>query len=255
MESRRDFLKKAAVAAAGLTIVPSKTIAGLGHKAPSDTMNIVGIGIGGKGHPNLVGMKTENIIGLCDIDWKYAKNCFEEFPDAKRYWDWRKMFDELGDQIDGVMIATPDHTHATIAATALTMGKHVYCQKPLTHSVYESRLLTKLAAKYKVATQMGNQGHNIEGTMQTVEWIQGGVIGDVKEVHLWTNRPMWRQGYFDRPAGVDIPSNLNYDVWLGPAPDKPYNPEMLHFAWRGLWDYGTGAMGDMGAHTFDAPIC
>ena len=143
MESRRDFLKKAAVAAAGLTIVPSKTIAGLGHKAPSDTMNIVGIGIGGKGHPNLVGMKTENIIGLCDIDWKYAKNCFEEFPDAKRYWDWRKMFDELGDQIDGVMVATPDHTHATIAATALTMGKHVYCQKPLTHSVYESRLLTK----------------------------------------------------------------------------------------------------------------
>ena len=254
MESRRDFLKKAAVAAAGLTIVPSKTIAGLGHKAPSDTMNIVGIGIGGKGHPNLVGMKTENIIGLYDIDWKYAKNCFEEFPDAKRYWDWRKMFDELGDQIDGVMVATPDHTHATIAATALTMGKHVYCQKPLTHSVYESRLLTKLAAKYKVATQMGNQGHNIEGTMQTVEWIQGGVIGDVKEVHLWTNRPMWRQGYFDRPAGVDIPSNLNYDVWLGPAPDKPYNPEMLHFAWRGLWDYGTGAMGDMGAHTFDAPI-
>ena len=159
-------------------------------------------------------MKTENIIGLCDIDWKYAKNCFEEFPDAKRYWDWRKMFDELGDQIDGVMVATPDHTHATIAATALTMGKHVYCQKPLTHSVYESRLLTKLAAKYKVATQMGNQGHNIEGTMQTVEWIQGGVIGDVREVHLWTNRPMWRQGYFDRPAGVDIPSNLNYDVWL-----------------------------------------
>ena len=254
MESRRDFLKKAAVAAAGLTIVPSKTIAGLGHKAPSDTMNIVGIGIGGKGHPNLVGMKTENIIGLCDIDWKYAKNCFEEFPDAKRYWDWRKMFDELGDQIDGVMVATPDHTHATIAATALTMGKHVYSQKPLTHSVYESRLLTKLAAKYKVATQMGNQGHNIEGTMQTVEWIQGGVIGDVKEVHLRTNRPMWRQGYFDRPAGVDIPSNLNYDVWLGPAPDKPYNPEKLHFAWRGLWDYGTGAMGDMGAHTFDAPI-
>lgn len=166
MESRRDFLKKAAVAAAGLTIVPSKTIAGLGHKAPSDTMNIVGIGIGGKGHPNLVGMKTENIIGLCDIDWKYAKNCFEEFPDAKRYWDWRKMFDELGDQIDGVMVATPDHTHATIAATALTMGKHVYCQKPLTHSVYESRLLTKLAAKYKVATQMGNQGNSGDGVRQ-----------------------------------------------------------------------------------------
>ena len=136
MESRRDFLKKAAVAAAGLTIVPSKTIAGLGHKAPSDTMNIVGIGIGGKGHPNLVGMKTENIIGLCDIDWKYAKGVFERHPNAKKYWDYRKMYDEMGKSIDAVLVATADHTHAIITADAMTMGKHVYTQKPLTHSVY-----------------------------------------------------------------------------------------------------------------------
>ena len=148
----------------------------------------------------------------------------------------------------------PDHTHAVIAAYAMKAGKHVFVEKPMAKTIYETRFLRDLAKQTGVVTQMGNQGHNIEGTMQTVEWIQGGVIGDVKEVHLWTNRPMWRQGYFDRPAGVDIPSNLNYDVWLGPAPDKPYNPEMLHFAWRGLWDYGTGAMGDMGAHTFDAPI-
>ena len=151
MESRRDFLKKAAVAAAGLTIVPSKTIAGLGHKAPSDTMNIVGIGIGGKGHPNLVGMKTENIIGLCDIDWKYAKGVFERHPNAKKYWDYRKMYDEMGKSIDAVLVATADHTHAIITADAMTMGKHVYTQKPLTHSVYESRLLTKLAASTGVA--------------------------------------------------------------------------------------------------------
>lgn len=233
MESRRDFLKKAAVAAAGLTIVPSKTIAGLGHKAPSDTMNIVGIGIGGKGHPNLVGMKTENIIGLCDIDWKYAKNCFEEFPDAKRYWDWRKMFDELGDQIDGVMVATPDHTHATIAATALTMGKHVYCQKPLTHSVYESRLLTKLAAKYKVATQMGNQGNSGDGVRQLCEWIWNGEIGEVKEVHAWTNRPIWPQG-LQRPTEKQrCPKTMNWDLFIGPAAMRPFHEiyHPLELAW------------------------
>lgn len=144
MESRRDFLKKAAVAAAGLTIVPSKTIAGLGHKAPSDTMNIVGIGIGGKGHPNLVGMKTENIIGLCDIDWKYAKNCFEEFPDAKRYWDWRKMFDELGDQIDGVMVATPWTILMPRFGHGLDNGESTYIAKSrITHSVYESPFIDK----------------------------------------------------------------------------------------------------------------
>lgn len=251
MESRRDFLKKAAVAAAGLTIVPSKTIAGLGHKAPSDTMNIVGIGIGGKGHPNLVGMKTENIIGLCDIDWKYAKNCFEEFPDAKRYWDWRKMFDELGDQIDGVMVATPDHTHATIAATALTMGKHVYCQKPLTHSVYESRLLTKLAAKYKVATQMGNQGNSGDGVRQLCEWIWNGEIGEVKEVHAWTNRPIWPQG-LQRPTEKQrCPKTMNWDLFIGPAAMRPFHEIYTPWNWRGWWDFGTGAFGDMACHVLD----
>ena len=251
MESRRDFLKKAAVAAAGLTIVPSKTIAGLGHKAPSDTMNIVGIGIGGKGHPNLVGMKTENIIGLCDIDWKYAKNCFEEFPDAKRYWDWRKMFDELGDQIDGVMVATPDHTHATIAATALTMGKHVYCQKPLTHSVYESRLLTKLAAKYKVATQMGNQGNSGDGVRQLCEWIWNGEIGEVKEVHAWTNRPIWPQG-LQRPTEKQrCPKTMNWDLFIGPAAMRPFHEIYTPWNWRGWWEFGTGAFGDMACHVLD----
>jgi predicted dehydrogenase len=169
--TRREFLKKAGLLSASISILPNHVVGGLGHKAPSDKMNIAGIGIGGKGHVNLQGMATENIIGLCDVDWKYADLCFKEFPAAKRYWDWRRMFDELGKSIDGVMVATADHTHAAIAATALTMGKHVYCQKPLTHSVYESRLLTKLAAKHKVATQMGNQGNSSDGVRQLCEWI------------------------------------------------------------------------------------
>jgi hypothetical protein len=169
--SRRDFIKKAGIFSAGITILPSHVVSGLGHKAPSDKLNIVGIGVGGKGHVNLKGMSTENIIGLCDVDWKYAGLCFKDFPKARQYWDWRIMFDELGSSVDGVMIATADHTHALIAAAALSLGKHVYCQKPLTHSVYESRLLTRLAAKHKVATQMGNQGNSGDGVRQLCEWI------------------------------------------------------------------------------------
>jgi predicted dehydrogenase len=153
-----------------------------------------------------------------------------------------------------VLIGTPDHTHAVIASYAMNAGKHVFVEKPMAKTIHEVRFLRDLAKKTGVVTQMGNQGHNVEGTMQTVEWIQSGAIGWVREVHLWSNRPIWKQGYFDRPAGVEVPRNLNYDLWLGPAPEKPYHPETTHFAWRGLWDYGTGAMGDMGAHTFDAPI-
>jgi len=149
-KSRRDFLKKAGLISAGITIVPSSVISGLGKKAPSDKLNIAGIGIGGKGHVNIHGMASENIVGLCDTDWKYADKCFKEFPKAKKYWDWRKMLDEMGKSIDAIMVATADHTHAGVTATALTLGKHVYCQKPLTHTVYESRLLTKLAAKHKL---------------------------------------------------------------------------------------------------------
>ena len=176
--SRRGFLGTGAAAAAAITIVPSTTIAGLGHQAPSDKLNIAGIGIGGMGHGNIKNLKSENIVGLCDVDWKYSENTFKEFPDAKKYKDWRVMYDELGKSIDGVVIATADHTHAIIAATALTMGKHVYCQKPLTHTVYESRLLTKLAAKHQVATQMGNQGSSQEGVNLTCEWIANGEIGE-----------------------------------------------------------------------------
>lgn len=251
MTTRRNFIKKSAIAAAGLYVFPSKVISGLGYKAPSDKLNIVGVGIGGKGHPNLVGMNTENIIGLADVDWKYAANCFNDFPKAKRYKDWRKMFDELGKDIDGVMISTPDHTHAIIAANAITMNKHVYCQKPLTHSVYESRLLTRLAEKYKVATQMGHQGNSGDGVRQVCEWIWNGEIGEVKEVHAWTNRPIWPQG-LERPQNtVKVPSHLDWDLFIGPAPFRPYNPVYTPWNWRGWWDFGTGAFGDMACHVLD----
>ena len=249
--TRREFLKKATVATAGISVVPNLAVSGLGHRAPSDKLNIAGVGIGGKGHPNLKGMATENIIGLCDVDWKYADRCFKDFPKAKRYWDWRKMFDEMGNSIDGVMVATADHTHAIIAAAALSMGKHVYCQKPLTHSVYESRLLTRLAAKHRVATQMGNQGNSGDGVRQVCEWIWNGEIGEVREVHAWTDRPIWPQG-LQRPAGeMPVPDTLNWDLFIGPAPVRPYQEIYTPWNWRGWWDFGTGAFGDMACHVLD----
>ncbi len=249
--SRRNFVKQSIMVTAGLTIVPSHVVSGLGHKAPSDKLNIAGIGIGGKGHINLKAMDTENIIGLCDVDWKYAKGCFDDFPKAKKYWDWRKMFDEMGDSIDAIMVATADHTHAIIAATAITLGKHVYCQKPLTHSVYESRLLTKLAAKYKVATQMGNQGNSGIGVRQLCEWLWNDEIGEIREAHAWTDRPIWPQG-LERPAEVmKVPETLNWDLFIGPAPMRPYNEIYTPWNWRGWWDFGTGAFGDMACHVLD----
>ncbi len=249
--SRRDFLKKAGIISAGVTILPSHVVSGLGYKAPSDKLNIVGVGIGGKGHVNIRGMNTENIIGLCDVDWKYGDLCFKDFPKAKKFWDWRKMFDELGDSIDGVMIATADHTHAGIAAAAIAMGKHVYCQKPLTHSVYESRLLTKLTAKHKVATQMGNQGNSGDGVRQLCEWIWNNEIGEIREVHAWTDRPVWPQG-INRPSdAMQVPKTLNWDLFIGPAPMRPYHEIYTPWNWRGWWDFGTGAFGDMACHVLD----
>jgi predicted dehydrogenase len=250
-KTRRGFLKKAGLISAGMTIIPGKVVSGFGYKAPSDKLNLAGVGIGGKGHTNLHGMATENIVALCDVDWKYSEPCFKEFPQAKKYWDWRKMFDEMAGSIDGVMVATADHSHALIAAHALTLGKHVYCQKPLTHSVYESRLLTRLAAKYKVATQMGNQGNSGDGVRQLCEWIWNNEIGEIREVHAWTDRPIWPQG-IQRPAKVmPVPKTLDWDLFIGSAPMRPYNEIYTPWNWRGWWDFGTGAFGDMACHVMD----
>ena len=248
--NRRSFLQKSGAAALGLTIVPNivmgKSISGV--TAPSDKLNIAAVGIGGMGNTNIKHVKgTENIVALCDVDWKYAGKVFNENPGAKKYWDWRKMYDEMGKSIDAVIVATADHSHAIVAATAMTMGKHVYVQKPLTHSVYESRLLTKLAAKYKVATQMGNQGSSDGGVRQVCDWIAAGEIGDVSRVDCGTNRPIWPQG-LNAPKGQWVPDTLNWDLFTGPAKYIPYNEIYTPWNWRGWWNYGTGALGDMACH-------
>lgn len=198
-------------------------------------------------------LKLANIYALCDVDSVYAAPVFAGYPKAKQYDDWRKML-ENEKSIDAVIIATPDHNHAPIAAAFIRAKKHVYLQKPLAKTIYECRALAKLAREYDVVTQMGNQGHATEGTRQTVEWIQSGVIGQVREVHCHSGSAIWPQGDLSRPSAVKPPRNLNWDVWLGPAPEKSFNPETCHFAWRGLWDYGTGIMGDLGAHTLDAVV-
>lgn len=250
--SRRSFLKTGAVAAAGLTIVPGSVLGkSFGYTAPSDKLNIAGIGVGGMGRRNLANMNTENIVALCDVDWHYADKTFKDYPKAKRFKDWRVMFDEMGKSIDAIMVATPDHTHAGVTAHAITLGKHCYTQKPLTHSVYESRLLTKLAKKYKVATQMGNQGNSFDWCRQIAEWIQSGVIGDVYEVHCWTDRPIWPQGLMKPNDTPKCPKTLDWDLWIGPAQKRPYNPVYTPWNWRGWWDFGTGAFGDMACHVLD----
>ena len=234
---------------AGLVVAPN-TILGkkYGHVAPSDKMNILGIGVGGRGAADLAEMETENIIGLCDVDWKYAKHIFDKYPQAKRYNDYRKMYDELLKDADGVMVATADHTHAIIAADAMTAGKHAYVEKPMTLYVYESRLLAKLAEKYKVATQMGNQGASGAGTRQALIWLWNGEIGEVTRVEAFTNRPIWPQGMAAPTEKMAVPSTLNWDAFIGPAKFRDYNSAYTPWNFRGWWDFGSGALGDMANH-------
>ena len=248
--SRRGFIKGASAAAA-FTIVP-RHVLGRGMQAPSDTLNIATVGVGGMGKSNTERCNTDNIVALCDVDQNYSAPVYEKYPNAKIYVDYRVMLEKQKD-IDAVIIATPDHTHAVVALAAMQLGKHVYVQKPLSHSVYEARLLTEAARKYNVVTQMGNQGHSGEGTRLICEWIWGGAIGDVREVHAWTNRPVWPQGVeVDRPAETPpVPEGLNWDLWLGPAQDRPYHSTYIPQSWRAWWDFGTGSLGDLGCHVLD----
>ncbi len=245
--TRRDFVNRTLVASAAFTIVPSFTVSCLGHVVPSDKLNIAGIGIGGMGFSNLKQMETENIVGLCDVDWKYSDRVFKHFPKAKKYKDFRKMYDELGNSIDAVVVATADHTHAIVSADAITLGKHVYLQKPLTHTVYESRLLTNLADKYKVATTMGNQGASGEGVNLITEWLANNEIGEVTKVEAFTDRPIWPQGQ-PIPDAMQPPGTLDWNLFIGPAKMRPYNEIYTPWNWRGWWDFGTGALGDMACH-------
>ena len=249
-ESRREFIKGATLATAGITIVPRHVLGGLGFTAPSDKLNIAGIGVGGMGFANLKNLESENIVALCDVDWGYTggNGVFDRYPKAKKYWDWRKMYDEIGSEFDAVVIATADHSHAITAAHAMTMGKHVYLQKPLTHSVYESRLMTKLAKKYKVATQMGNQGASGNGVAETCELLWSGAIGDITRVESFTDRPIWPQGLNAPETADPVPKDLNWDLFTGPAKMKDFNHIYHPWNWRGWWDYGTGALGDMACH-------
>lgn len=249
--SRRNFIKNTALIT-GFSIV-SNTVLGkkFGHIAPSDKLNIAGIGVGGMGRRNLSNMKTENIVALCDVDWKYAQKTFNDYPNAKKFKDWRVMFDQIGKDIDAVMVATPDHSHAGVTAHAITLGKHCYTQKPLTHSVYESRLLTKLAAQYGVATQMGNQGNSFDWCRDIAEWIQSDAIGEVYEVHCWTDRPIWPQGLMKPKQEMAVPDSLDWDLFIGSAEKRPYNSVYTPWNWRGWWDFGTGALGDMACHIMD----
>jgi predicted dehydrogenase len=249
--SRRHFIRNTAAVAAGFTIIPSHAVAGLGHTAPSDKLNIAGVGVGGMGKRNLEAMASENIVALCDVDWAYSRKTFDAFPKADKYYDYRKMYEEMGDTIDAVVVATPDHTHYVATADAMRMGKHVYVQKPLTHSVYESRMLTKMAEETGVVTQMGNQGNSGEGIRLVCEWIWNGEIGTVEHVEAWTNRPIWPQG-LERPETTpSLPPTLDWDSFIGPAPWRPYHPAYTPWNWRAWWDYGTGALGDMGCHIID----
>ena len=249
--SRRGFMGSAAVAA--FTILPRHVLGGRGYTPPSETVMVAGVGIGGMGSGDLrsIARGDAKIVALCDVDQKYAAKTFRQYPDAKVYVDYRKML-EKEKNIDAVMVATPDHTHTVVSMAAIKRGKHVYCEKPLTHSVYEARKIKEAAAQAKVATQMGNQGHSGEGIRLTCEWIWDGAIGTVREAHSWSDTGYWTRGLRARPQSTPpVPATLNWDLWLGPAPSRPYHPTYTPYNWRGWWDFGTAAIGDMACHNMD----
>lgn len=252
--SRRTFIKKTALTAVGISIIP-RSVLGRGFIAPSDQLNVAVIGGGGKGFSDMVNVwnnGSANIAAICDVDWNRASNGFEKFPKAKRFKDFRKLLDAMKD-IDAVTVSTPDHTHAIIAHSAMQLGKHVYVQKPLTHNIHEARVLTEAANRYKIVTQMGNQGASSEGVKTMIKWFDEGLIGNVSQVHVWTNRPVWPQGIPTPTEKPPMLEGLDWNNWIGPAQWVDYHPLYHPFKWRGWWNFGTGALGDMGCHLMDPP--
>lgn len=252
--SRRHFLKTS-ILAAGASTLPFPYVGNV--LGANERINVGCIGVGGKGSSDTDDSAAcgGNIVALCDVDGGSLDGKAQKYPNAKKYKDFRKMLDEMGKDIDAVTVSTADHTHAVACARAMQMGKHVYAQKPLVQTVYEARLVRKLASDKKLATQMGNQGSAGSGLRRAVEVIQAGVIGPVRELHVWSNRPVWPQG-LNRPQGSDdIPANLDWDLWLGPAKERPFKKGVYHtFNWRGWYDFGTGALGDMACHTVNMPF-
>ena len=246
--SRRDFMG-AAAATAAFTVVPRHVLGGRGVTAPSNRLNVACIGVGGMGASDVSQMRGENIVALCDVDWAHAAKTFEQHPDAKKYRDFRKMLDREGNNIDAVTVSTPDHIHAPAAMAAIKRGKHVYCQKPLAHDVYEVRKLTEAAREHKVMTQMGIQIHAEPAVKRVAEIIKSGLIGKVRKVDIFSNKN-WGGG--TRPTeSMPVPETLDWDLWLGPAPWRPYHKTYLPGQWRRWWDFGTGTLGDMGCHIID----
>jgi len=249
--NRRQFL--AGTAAATVAVIPRHVLGAPGQPSANNKLNIAGVGTGGMGSGDVRRVPTQNIVAICDVDAGRAASAAKPFPKAKIYSDFRKMLDKQKD-IDAVMVATPDHNHAVVTMAALRMGKHVFCQKPLTHSVHEALQVAKAAKEAKVATQMGNQGQASEEARLTCEFIMAGAIGKVREIHSWSNRqPDISPRGIPRPKDTPpVPANLDWDLWLGPAPARPYHPCYHPFRWRGWWDFGTGVLGDIGCHNLSA---
>ena len=248
---RRHFLQTVAATAAA-HVISRRVLGGEGQTPPSEKLHIAGIGIGGQGAGDLREMAGENIIALCDVDWKKAANTFKTYPKAEKFRDYREMLEKCRG-IEAVMIATPDHMHAPITLAALRAGKHVYVEKPMAHTIEETRVMARVAKETGLVTQMGNNGHAGEGLRVAREWLQAGAIGPVREIHCWTDRPgtFWKQD-LERPSDTPpVPPELNWDLWLGAAPQRPYNPVYHPKAWRGWFDFGTGALGDMAIHNMD----
>lgn len=249
--SRRDFINSALTAAA-FTIVPRQVLGGRAYTAPSDKLNVACIGIGGRGGASVNGVKNENIVALCDVDKKQGGKAFENYPRTKHYTDFRKMLDEMDNQIDAVTVATPDHTHAVACMDAIRRGKHVYCEKPLAHSIYDIRELMKAARKHKVITQLGNQGHSYDDIRRFCEWIWDGAIGNVHTIHAACGSNYSRISQLNRRNEKhEVPSGLDWDLWLGPAEYRPYNPMYLPGSWRGWMPFGSGVIGDWICHVVD----
>jgi predicted dehydrogenase len=255
MMKRRDFLKTGAVAAATLGL-PVANVFGApnreGRIVKGRKLNVACIGCGGRGSSDIAGIAGENLVAFCDVDFASAAGTFKKWSEVPRYKDYRQMLLELDDKIDAVTISTPDHMHFPIAMMAITMGKHVFVQKPLTHTIAEARAITLAAREHNVVTQMGIQGHAGRGIRYLQEWLAADAIGPVHEVHYWTNRPIWPQG-MDRPDKAQTPPpTIDWNLWLGVAPERPYNSRYAPFTWRGWWDFGCGALGDIGCHAMDA---
>jgi predicted dehydrogenase len=254
--SRRDFVQKSALAVGSFFLVP-RHVLGKGFVAPSDRLNIAAVGGGGKGTSDIFNASNggkNNVVALCDVDWNRAAQSIQRFPNANKYQDFRVMLDKEGANIDALTISTPDHNHAVIAMAAMQLGKHVFVQKPLTHNIYEARTLTEAARKYKAVTQMGNHGASNPDQKQMVEWFDKGLIGNVHTVQIWTNRPVWPQGIPVPSGNPTMPEGLAWDQWIGPAQMVDYHPGYHPFKWRGWWNFGTGALGDIGCHTIDTPF-